>query len=105
MKKIKLTFNDDIFGSDLEAVIADARYKYIARHYAIAKKRNPEIDFESESAKIDRVLTHKWFGIPIFLCILFLVNSLKATIVLSRKTYEIAGGFAEEMLYNIKTHF
>ena len=76
VNEFKLTFNDDIFGSDLEAVIADARYKYIARHYAIAKKRNPEIDFESESAKIDRVLTHKWFGIPIFLCILFLVFHL-----------------------------
>ena len=39
----------------------------------------------------------------IILCILFLVNSLKTAIILSMKTYEIAGGIAEEMLYNIKT--
>ncbi len=39
----------------------------------------------------------------ILACICFLVTALKKTIVLARKTYEIAGGIAEEMLYNIKT--
>ena len=39
----------------------------------------------------------------IFACILFLVMSLKKTIVGARKTYEKAGGVAEEMLCNIKT--
>ena len=76
VNEFKLTFEDDVFGSDLEAIIADSRYKYITKHYAIAKKKNPEIDFESESAKIDKVLTHKWFGIPIFLGIMFLVFHL-----------------------------
>ena len=33
----------------------------------------------------------------------FLVTSMKTGIVMSRKTYEKAGGIAEEMLYNIKT--
>ena len=37
------------------------------------------------------------------ICIVLLINSLKVIIVLSRKTYEHAGGIAEEMLYNIKT--
>ena len=32
-----------------------------------------------------------------------MITSLKKVIVLSRKTYEHAGGIAEEMLYNIKT--
>ena len=36
-------------------------------------------------------------------CIMYLVTALKRTIVLARKTYEKAGGVAEEMLYNIKT--
>ena len=76
VNEFKLTFNDDIFGSDLEAIIADSRYKYITKHFSIAKKKNPNLDFDSESAKIDRVLTHRWFGIPIFLCILFLVFHL-----------------------------
>ena len=39
----------------------------------------------------------------IFLCILFLVVSLKKPMIGSRKSYEKAGGMAEEMLYNIKT--
>jgi len=60
---------------DFEAISADLRYKHIASHYSIyrhgvsiqAKKKM------SISDKIDRVLTGKWFGIPIFLLILFLV--------------------------------
>ncbi len=39
----------------------------------------------------------------IFMCVLFLVCSLKKPMIGSRKTYEKAGGAAEEMLYNIKT--
>ena len=39
----------------------------------------------------------------ILICIMYLVTSMKRAIFLSRKTYEYAGGIAEEMLYNIKT--
>ena len=39
----------------------------------------------------------------IFACVLFLLMSLKKTIVGAIKTYEKAGGVAEELLYNIKT--
>ena len=39
----------------------------------------------------------------IFVCVLFLVCSLRKPIIGARKTYEKAGGAAEEMLYNIKT--
>ena len=35
--------------------------------------------------------------------ILFLVNALRTGIIMGRKTWEKAGGLAEEMLYNIKT--
>ena len=34
---------------------------------------------------------------------LFMVNSMRTGIIMGRKTYEKAGGIAEEMLYNIKT--
>ena len=74
--EFKHTFNDDLFGSDLEAIIADSRYKHITKYYSIAKKQNYEIKGETLSNKIDRVLTHKWLGIPIFLVILFLVFHL-----------------------------
>lgn len=75
--EFKKTYNDSVFGTDLEAVIADARYKYITSKLAIAKERNNQIDYENTvSNKIDRVLTNKWAAIPIFLVILFLVFHL-----------------------------
>ena len=39
----------------------------------------------------------------ILVTVCFMLVALKSGIVLSRKTYEKAGGIAEEMLYNIKT--
>ena len=39
----------------------------------------------------------------IIITVLVLVTALKKGIILSRKTYEKAGGIAEEVLYNIKT--
>ena len=35
--------------------------------------------------------------------VLFLINALRTGIIMGRKTWEKAGGLAEEMLYNIKT--
>ena len=42
-------------------------------------------------------------SLTIFMCVIFLVTSLRRPMIGSRKTYEKAGGTAEEMLYNIKT--
>ena len=39
----------------------------------------------------------------IFVCVLLLVCLVKKPVIGSRKTYEKAGGAAEEMLYNVKT--
>ena len=39
----------------------------------------------------------------IIIDVLFLVNALRTGIIMGRKTWEKAGGLAEEMLYNIKT--
>lgn len=74
----KATFKDDTFGADFEAIIADERYKYISQNFAIAmkKKETSEKDKLTVSDKIDRVLTNKWLGIPIFLLILFFIFHL-----------------------------
>lgn len=65
---------DEKFGKDYEALIADARYKYITNNYAIhLDKKIRDEDVLTTSDKIDRVLTNKWAGIPIFLFILFLI--------------------------------
>lgn len=73
----KKTFNDDIFGNDFEALVADARYKYISRNFApVVTRKNKEKFKTSASDKADKVLTHKVWGIPIFLVVLFLIFHL-----------------------------
>lgn len=65
-------------GIDAEAEIADARYKYITAHFSstLTRARKPSYDHLSKSDKADKVLTHKIWGLPIFLVILFLVFHL-----------------------------
>ena len=62
-------------GKDLEAVIADERYKYISSNLSTAKvKANKEVLTKSD--KIDKVLTHRVWAIPIFIVILFFIFHL-----------------------------
>ena len=78
--EFKSSFHDELFGTDLEAIIADSRYKYITEN--ICKARRSVYDSHilnansSKSDKIDKVLTNKYLSIPIFLGILFLVFHL-----------------------------
>ena len=79
----KATFNDEVFGSDFEAIVADSRYKYISKEFGnIKKTNNPTPNKEEKlgsygkSDKIDKVLTNRWAGIPIFLVVLFLIFHL-----------------------------
>lgn len=78
------TFSDGTFGCDFEALIADARYNYIEDNFSdvIEGKKFNEATTEDKKAivtksdKIDKVLTNKWAGIPIFLAILFVIFHL-----------------------------
>ena len=73
----KKTFNDSVFGSDFEAMVADARYKYISKNFApVVTRKNKDKLKMTPSDKADKVLTHKVWGIPIFLVILFLIFHL-----------------------------
>ena len=75
--KYKEEINDESFGDDFEAMVADERYKYITKHFAKAiTKKDGEKNSLSKSDKADRVLTHRIWGIPIFLAILFAVFHL-----------------------------
>ena len=70
--EFKKTFSDGVFGTDFEALVADARYKYISKHFAPALTHKDKEKFKmTKSDKADKVLTHKIWGIPIFLVILF----------------------------------
>lgn len=75
LDKIKqsIVLNKDLEG-DFEAAVADARYTFISNDIttpAVLNKSNSK-GF-SQSDKIDRLLTNKILGIPIFLFFMFLV--------------------------------
>ena len=77
VEEFKEGFEDELFGDDFEALIADSRYKYIVGHYSPTLTKKPRKVTElTKSEKIDRVFTHKYFGIPLFFIILFAVFHL-----------------------------
>ena len=69
---------------DTEAIIADERYKYISANLSTAKVKAQTSEILTKSDKIDRVLTHRIWAIPIFAVILFCIFHLT---------------FAEDLLY------
>ena len=81
VEEFKKTFNDETFGNDFEAVIADNRYHYISDNFhEVVKVKEKEESKNSvkmsKSDKIDKVLTHRVFGLLIFAVILFFVFHL-----------------------------
>ena len=69
----KATYEDKEFDGDFEAIVADARYKYITKNFSSAIVRLDNEQVETKSDKIDKVLTHRIWSIPIFLVIIFVV--------------------------------
>lgn len=77
VESFKKTFTDELFGNDFEALIADGRYKYITNNFSVVMQhKNPDRFRLTKSDRIDKVLTHKIWGIPIFLGILFFIFHL-----------------------------
>ena len=76
VEEFKKQFADDVFAGDFEAMVADERYKYIAANFSTAFVRAKKEETLTGSDKADRVLTHRVWGIPIFLVILFAVFHL-----------------------------
>ncbi|WMJ78209.1 MULTISPECIES: ferrous iron transport protein B [unclassified Sedimentibacter] len=60
-------------GTDREAALADMRYGYIEQVCSETVIKKQETKEQIRSEKIDRVLTHKYFGIPIFFGIMFFI--------------------------------
>ncbi|AAK79007.1 MULTISPECIES: ferrous iron transport protein B [Clostridium] len=61
-----------IIGYEPDAFIVDKRYELISKFVKNSVKKN-EVQEESTSDKIDKVLTNKFLGIPIFAIIMFAV--------------------------------
>ncbi len=86
---------DDTFGEDFEALVADGRYKYITKYFSpTLKRKNNEKFVVTPSDKADKVLTHKIWGIPIFLLILFTIFHL----TFSENLFFLGGLFGEDFV-------
>lgn len=66
---------------DAESIIINERYDYIGRIVPMAVKKKRLVEELSTSDKIDRVLTHKFWAIPIFIAVMFLVYYIAITTV------------------------
>ena len=68
----KNKYVNDSFDGDFEGKVADTRYKYITKYFSKVVKKNKHEEL-TKSDKVDKVLTHRIWAIPIFLVIMFIV--------------------------------
>jgi ferrous iron transport protein B len=66
-------------GEDAETLISDGRYGFIQNVLRDAVRRTHDDNLTS-SDKIDRVLTHRWLGAPIFLVLMWLMFQVTANV-------------------------
>ena len=89
-----VTEMETALGTDREAALADMRYSYIEELCHRTVHKPSETVEQLRSVKIDRILTHKVFAIPIFLCIMLLVFWLTFGIVGSTLSDWFSAGIA-----------
>lgn len=68
-------------GTDREAALADMRYTFIERVCKGCVTKHQETREQIRSEKIDRILTSKYWGIPVFLGIMLLIFYLTFTLL------------------------
>ena len=76
-------------GTDSEAALADMRYTFIEKACKDTVIKTGESKAHARSVKIDSVLTHKFFAIPIFIGIMLLMFYL---------TFGVVGAFLSNVL-------
>lgn len=62
----------DIYGEELDVALADTRYRFV-NNVARSVVSRPAENALTPSDKIDRIVTHRWLGIPIFLLLMWVV--------------------------------
>ena len=80
---------EETLGTDREAALADMRYTYIEKLCGECVKKHRETNEQVRSEKIDRILTHKIFAIPIFFGIMLLIFWL---------TFDVVGGRLQALM-------
>jgi ferrous iron transport protein B len=88
-----------VHGDDAATLIADARYGFISGLVKDVLTR-PDVEKVTATDRIDRVLLHRWLGIPVFLAILYGVFQFTFTVSaplidLINAGIERLAGFAE----------
>ncbi len=66
-------------GDDADTLIADSRYQFINAVVRTAVQR-PKQSVVTRSDQLDRVLTHRLWGVPIFLALMWLVFQITANV-------------------------
>ncbi len=72
---------EENLGTDREAALADMRYTYIEALCSQCVVKHQETREQLRSEKIDRLLTHKYLGIPIFLLIMMTIFWLTFSVI------------------------
>lgn len=76
ISKIESKYEDDS-----ESIITNERYNFISQVVDKCQKKNKAHEKLSVSDKIDKIVTNKWLGLPIFAIIMFLVYFISVTTV------------------------
>ncbi|MGK7931208.1 MAG: Fe(2+) transporter permease subunit FeoB [Microcystaceae cyanobacterium] len=61
-----------VLGEDIDILIADSRYGFIRQVTEGATQRQGEVS-NTTSDRLDQIVLHRWFGIPIFLGVMYLM--------------------------------
>lgn len=77
---------------DRETLVADSRYQFISRVVTVAVKKGQAVGELTLSDKIDSVVTHKFFAVPIFLLTMLGMFAL---------TFGPVGGFLSDCVENL----
>ncbi|KEH92584.1 ferrous iron transport protein B [Clostridium novyi] len=85
-------------GQDSEMAIVDKRYNFIGEVVSKGVKKGSSFN-ETTSDKIDKIVTHKIFGLPIFALIMFVMYQLTFVVgaALQDKTEELIGIVGEKV--------
>jgi ferrous iron transport protein B len=90
--------------TDKEAALADMRYSYIEKICADSVIRRQDTHEQIRSEKIDKLLTHKYLGIPIFFGIMFIIFWLTFSVLgaplqmILEKLIELFSNFISDLM-------
>lgn len=67
------------YGDDVDVMLTDQRYRFV--HQLVERVlTRPDAPAATLSDRIDRIVTHKWLGIPIFLALMWVVFKVTADV-------------------------